>query len=98
MNITLSATLTTMLVSFLLPAVVSLLTKVTAHPVLKQFVSGLIAAASGLIVTATGSDGVAVFSKQSLVLAIGAFVLSQANYISLYKPNNIALAPDKGLG
>lgn len=98
MNITLSATLTTMLISFILPAAVSLLTKITAHPFLKQFVNGALAAATGLITTGTLSDGTAVFSKQSLILAIGAFILSQANYVSLYKPNNVALMPDKGLG
>lgn len=100
MNITVSALIVTMLVSYVLPALVALTTKLTAGTWLKQFVSGLLAAITGLVVTATQLDGTAVFSKDALLLALGAFVLSQANYISLYRPHaaDAKIAPQAGLG
>lgn len=97
---TLTATITTMIVSFLIPAGVALLTKSNASTWLKQFVGALAAAVTGVIVTATQLDGTAVISKEAIVLAAGAFFLSQASYVSVYRPHdaNAKIAPDVGIG
>lgn len=97
---TLSALIVTTIVTFLIPAVTALLTKATASTGLKQFVTALLAAINGLVVTATQVDGTAVISKQALILALGSFLAAQAAYVGLYKPHdaNAKIAPDKGLG
>lgn len=98
--LTLSALVVTMIVSYLIPAVTALLTKANASAWLKQFVTALLAAVNGLVVTATQIDGTAVVSKQALVLALGSFIAAQASYVALYKPHdaNAKIAPTKGLG
>lgn len=98
--LTLSALVVTMIVSYLIPAVTALLTKANASAWLKQFVTAVLAAANGLVVTATQIDGTAVISKQALVLALGSFIAAQASYVGLYKPHaaNAKIAPAKGLG
>ena len=100
MTITVSALLTTMLVSVVLPALVGLLTKVSAPTWVKQVVSAALSAATGLITTATQSDGSAVISKTALTLALISFAASQVAYLSTYKPHdaNSKLAPQAGLG
>jgi chromate transport protein ChrA len=100
MSFTMSAMMVTMLASYILPAVVAIITKISAATWFKQLISGLLAAVTGLLATATQMDGTAVFSSQSLLLALGAFILSQATYVSVYKPNDAAgrLMPGKGLG
>lgn len=97
---TLSALIVTTIVTFLIPAVTALLTKATASTGLKQFVTALLAAINGVVVTATQVDGTAVISKQALILALGSFLAAQAAYVGLYKPHdaNGKIAPDKGLG
>lgn len=97
---TLSTLIVTMLVSYLLPAAVALLTKSGASAGIKQFINALLAAATGLITTATTVDGTAVLSKTAVVLALGAFIASQAAYVSLYRPHavNAKVAPGVGLG
>lgn len=99
-TITLSAVFVTLLVSFLLPAVVGLITKSSASAWVKQFVTAFLAMVTGLITTATTLDGTAVFSRDMLLLAIGSFILSQANYVTLYKPHaaNDKLGPAQGIG
>lgn len=96
---TLTATITTLLVSFLLPAVVSLVTRATSSTWVKQFVAALAATVTGVIVTATQLDGTAVISKSAVVLAMGAFFASQVAYGRLYKPHNAnaRIAPNVGL-
>jgi hypothetical protein len=100
MTITLSALVTTMLVSYILPALVALVTKLQASTWLKQFVNALLSALTGLITTAVTLDGTAVFSQNTLVLALGSFLLSQASYVALYKPYdaNSKVAPGVGVG
>ena len=97
---TLSTLIVTMLVSFLIPAAVAMLTKSNASAGIKQFVDALLSAATALIVTATLADGTAVISKEAAVLALGAFIHSQATYVSLYRPHavNTKLAPAAGIG
>lgn len=97
---TLSALLVMMIATFIIPAVVALLTKSAASASVKQFVTALLAAVSGVISTATGADGTALISKESVLLALGAFALAQANYTGLYRPHalNAKLLPNTGLG
>lgn len=97
---TLSALTTTMIVAYLLPAVVALLTKSAASAWVKQFVGALLAAATGVIVTATQLDGTAVISIEAVLLALGAFVAAQANYVGLYQPHavNAKVLPETGIG
>lgn len=100
MTFTLSAVMVTMLASFILPALVALSTKLTASTWLKQFVSGILSAVTGVLVTATQLDGTAVISREAIVLSLGAFALSQANYVSVYRPHNLnaKVAPEAGIG
>lgn len=99
-TITTSALVVTMLLSYVIPAITALLTKLEANVWLKQAITGLLAAISGLLTTATTVDGSAVFSSDALVLALGSFVLSQAVYLGLYKPHHLSenLLPEVGLG
>jgi hypothetical protein len=99
-SITLSAVFVTMIVSFFIPAVVALITKSAASAWLKQFVTGLLAAVSGLVTTAMTLDGTAVLSRDMILLTAGAFILAQANYVTLYKPHaaNAKIAPEVGIG
>lgn len=97
---TISATITTLLVSFLIPAVVSLLTKSAASAWVKQFVAALLAAITGVLVAATAIDGSAAIRGPAVLLALGAFIAAQAAYVGVYKPHNVneAIAPTVGLG
>lgn len=97
---TISALLVTLLVSYLIPAAVALLTKSSATTLIKQVLGGLLSAITGLLVTATQLDGTALLSTSAVVLALGAFLSTQAAYTGLYKPHdaNEALAPGVGLG
>lgn len=97
---TLSAIIVTLIVTYAIPAITALLTKANASVGLKQFITALLAAVNGLLVTATQLDGTAVISKQSLVLALASFLASQAAYRGLYRPHalNARLAPNVGLG
>lgn len=97
---TLTVMITTLIVSYLIPAATSLITKANASTWLKQFVTALLAAANGVIVTATQLDGTAVISKSAVVLALGSFIAAQAAYVGVYKPHNAngKLAPNSGIG
>ena len=97
---TITASLATLIVGGLLPLVVALVTKSTASVGLKQFVSALAAAATGLIVTSTELDGTALISKPAALLAVTAFLASQAAYVGQWKPHAIdaRIAPNIGIG
>lgn len=96
----LSALLVTMIVSFAVPAIVALLTKSAASAWIKQFVTALLAAVTGVVAISTQTDGTANISKESIILALGTFALAQATYVGLYKPHgiNAKLAPGAGIG
>ena len=97
---TISALLVTLIVAVAIPAVTALLTKATASAWVKQAVTALLAAVSGLLVTATQLDGTALISKASLLLALTTFLSTQAAYVGLWKPHavNATVAPGTGLG
>lgn len=96
----LSAILVTLIVTMILPALTALVTKSTASPGIKQFVTALLAAAGGFVVTATQLDGTAVFGKESATLALSTFILAQATYWGFWRPHeiNAKVAPGVGLG
>lgn len=99
-NITLSAFLVTLVVSYVIPLVTALITKVSASATLKQFVSGLLAAITGFLTNATMQDGSAVFSKESLLFAAMSFMTANIAYVGTYRPHDIGakIVPLKGLG
>jgi hypothetical protein len=96
----LSAILVTLIVTMVLPALTALVTKSTASASIKQFVTALLAAVTGLVVTSTQLDGTAVFGKESALLALSTFILAQATYWGLWRPHqvNATVAPTVGLG
>lgn len=97
---TVSAILVLLIVTMILPALTAALTKSTASVGVKQFVTALLAAVSGFLVTATQLDGTAVLGKESALLALSAFIATQATYWGFWKPRqiNAKLAPGVGLG
>lgn len=97
---TLSAILVLLIVTMILPALTAALTKSAASVGIKQFITALLAAVSGFLVTATQLDGTAVLGKESAVLALSAFILAQATYWGFWKPHaiNVKVLPETGLG
>lgn len=97
---TIPALLTTLIVSVLIPGATALLTKAAAAAWVKQAVTAALAAASGLLVTATQIDGTAVLSQSSLLMALGTFLATQAAYVGMWKPHGLdaLVEPDFGLG
>lgn len=95
-----SAYLVTSLIGTAIPALTSLLTKLSAHPLLKALIAAFLSAVTAFLVQAQLSDGSAVFSKRSVLLALIVFGVSQLSYLALYKPNNVnqKLAPNVGIG
>lgn len=96
----LSSFIVTALVTMVLPAVTAFVTKATASVGLKQFVTALLSAVTGLVVTATTLSGTALISKQAALLALTTFITTQATYWGFYKPHNAnaKIAPTVGLG
>ena len=97
---TLSAFIVTLVVTMVIPALVALITKSEASVGIKQFITALLAAVTGALVTATQLDGTAVLGKESVLLALSTFILSQATYWGLWRPHEVnkKLAPEAGLG
>lgn len=99
-QIRLDPMLVTFVVSVLLPIVVGFVTKANASTALKQIVSIAASIGTGLVVTATQVDGVAVISKQAAFYAFVAFATQTATYLGIYKPQNAnaKIAPKVGIG
>lgn len=99
-QIRLDPMLVTFVVAVLLPLLVGIVTKANAPTALKQVVSIAASIATGLVVTATQVDGVAVISKQAAFYAFVAFAVQTATYLGIYKPQNANanLAPSLGVG
>ena len=97
---TLSAMLVTLIASYVIPIITALITKASASVGLKQLLTAAMAAATGLLAISTQSDGTAVMSKQSAILALASFATAQATYWGLFRPHqlNATLAPGAGLG
>jgi chromate transport protein ChrA len=88
----LDATVAMFISGVLIPILVGLVTKLGAPPALKAILHALLAAIAGLIITATTLDGVAVFSRESLVSAFIAWITGVAAYLGFLKPTQISPA------
>jgi hypothetical protein len=104
MDLELSATTVTVLVSVIIPIITGLLTKITTPPWVKSVVTIVLNAVNALVTTAVLADGTAVLSQGTLVTFIMGVVISVAAYAGVYKPANITsstpdgkLAPNKGV-
>jgi hypothetical protein len=98
-SLTISALVVTVVVSYVIPIITAFLTKSSASTNTKNLVTAVLAAVNGLIVGGVVNDGTAVLSKESIIFAIGSFILANTSYITLWKPRQInqKAAPDKGL-
>jgi len=99
-SLTLNAFTVLVLVSFLIPTVVGLVTKSSASATVKQIVLLVISAITGLVTTATQLDGTAVISMASAQYALLALGIAIVSYLGIYKPHdaNAKLAPTVGIG
>lgn len=99
-QITLSAWLVTLISTFIIPIITGLLTKYNAGVGLKQFVTAVLSAVAGLVSNGIQPDGSATFSKETLVLVLTTFIVTQATYLGIYKPFdlNAKTAPNAGVG
>lgn len=99
-SLTLSAFVVLVLVSFLIPVAVGLITKSTASATVKQVVLLVLSAVTGLVTTATQADGTAVISLTSVQYALLALGIAITSYLGIYKPHdtNAKLAPNAGIG
>lgn len=99
-EIRLDAMLVVVLVSFVIPTITGLLTKITAPTWTKQVVTLALATANGLITSGVMDDGSAVISKQSALMALLSLAIAISSYLGIYKPNgaNEKLQPQSGIG
>lgn len=86
---TLDALLVSTLLGTVLPILVGLVTKLNAASWVKGVSLLFLSAVTGLISTSTTLDGTAVFSKESLILALIAWVTAVATYFGLLKPAEV---------
>lgn len=87
------------LIAPVLPLLVAFITKLNASSLLKAVLHIILSAIAALVVQASVNDGVAVLSKQGLVLAIGTWAVGVVSHESLWKKNAAPhLAPEAGLG
>lgn len=98
--LTLSAFFVLVLTSFLIPLAVGLLTKLQASATVKQVLTLVLSAVTGLVTTATQADGTAVISASSAQYALLALGVAIVSYLGVYKPQdaNARLAPTVGFG
>jgi hypothetical protein len=94
----LNALTVALLVSLVLPALTSLVTKLSASVTVKQLVAIFFSVVTGAVSVATLADGTAVLSKETAIAAVLAFVTQAASYLGIFKPQGVAIAPTKGLG
>lgn len=86
-SVHLSAVVVTLLVGTVIPLVSGLISK--ANSKWTGLATIILNAITALVVTATLSDGTAVFSQQSLLTAFSGIASSIAIYYSVWKPNNL---------
>lgn len=99
-QIELSATIVMFVTGAVLPLVVGLVTKLTAHPALKGFILITLDTAAALITHAVVNEGVSVISKQAVLLAFMGWITAVATYFGFWKPLGAQryLAPTVGIG
>ena len=100
--VTLSPAITTVIVGTFAPWLVAFIAHSGAPVRLKQLVSGLLAVVIGVVVKNTTESGAAVFSWQTLTVAVLAYVIQQLTYTTLWKRLNLNswrwLLPAFGIG
>lgn len=100
--ITLSPAITTVIVGTFAPWAVAAIAHSGAPAQLKQLVGGLLAVVIGVVVKNITESGAAVFSWQTLAVAVLAFVIQQLTYTTLWKRLNLNrwrwLLPAFGIG
>lgn len=101
---TVSAWIVALVVTYLQPAAVGLLTKVGASVRVKQAVAAVVAYVAAALTGGIQTDGTAVFyiSKETVTLALLMFLGGQAGYTALYKPYDAnakkVMLPTLGVG
>ena len=90
----------TLIVGHVIPIATALVTKSSASSDLKRFVTAAVSAASAYVMQSTLADGSAVFTAQTAVMAVAAFISANVAYVSWFAKKNIndRLLPGKGLG
>lgn len=98
--ITLNAFLVLAVTSFLIPVATGLLTRAAASVTLKQVVTLVLAAISGIVTTSTQVDGTAVISATTAQYALLSLGIAITSYLGIWKPHaiNAKLAPEAGVG
>lgn len=98
--LTLSAFMVLVLTSFLIPLATGLVTKLNASATVKQVVTLVLSAVTGLVTTATQADGTAVISATSAQYALLSLGIAIVSYLGVYQPHgaNTRLAPHRGIG
>lgn len=99
-EISLAPIVVTMLSGLVIPIIVGFVTKSAAGPQVKQVATILLAGIAALLTSSTLADGSAVFSLETLLLAVMAWLIAIASYLGVYKPFNLNdhTAPDRGFG
>lgn len=98
---TVSAGLVAFVLSYLIPLGTALVTRLTAHPFLKYIVTAVLAAVASVANAAVTNSGVAIVSWNTVLLAVGTFVLSIVQYKAVLQPAfhiDERIAPNAGLG
>lgn len=98
--LTLTPVLVTLLISAVLPAVTAFVTKETAHPAIKVVVAAILSLVTAFVTSAVQANGSAVFTKQALLLFAGSFIAQQTSFHSLGQALQInsKVAPSVGIG
>lgn len=103
-DIELSALTVTFIVSFFIPVLTGLLTKVTTSSGVKGLVTLVLNAVNALVVGNMVGDGTVALTQETLVTFFLGLSISVASYAGVYKPLNVTsstsdgkLAPHKGI-
>lgn len=100
-SLTLTATIVAFLLSYVIPILTAFITQSSASVNTKHLVTAALSAIAGLIEGGVVNDGTSVLSKESILFAVGSFVLANVDYVTFWKPRGLndskAVAPTKGL-
>ncbi len=98
-EIELSAVTVTFIVSFFIPVLTGLLTKISTSSGVKGLVTLVLNAVNAVVVGNMVADGSVALSKETLVTFFLGLAISVASYAGVYKPLNITSStPDGKLG
>lgn len=92
------------LISFVIPVITGLATKYGTSPKIKSLITLVLNAVQALVVTATMTDGSAIFTQAALTAFAISLAISITVYLGVYRPFDITsstptgkLAPTKGI-